>query len=145
MSETLEMGRVVVPVVVESIEDLFRLGRGEISSDEVRRVEIDEALVDTGATTLCLPTSLIQQLGLLSFRERTSMSSTGPRQAKMYGPVKVIIQGRDCNIDVLEVPDGVPPLVGQVPLELLDFVVDPPGRRLIGNPAHGGEQMLEMY
>ena len=38
-----------------------------------------------------------------------------------------------------------PVLIGQVPLELLDFVVDPKGRRLIGNPEHGGEQMIEMY
>ena len=27
----------------------------------------------------------------------------------------------------------------------LDFVVDLNARRLIGNPAHGGEQMIEMY
>lgn len=26
-----------------------------------------------------------------------------------------------------------------------DFVVDPLGRKLIGNPAHGGQQMLEMF
>ena len=55
------------------------------------------------------------------------------------------IQGRDCDLDVMEVPDGVPVLVGQVPLELLDFVVDPINQRLIGNPDHGGEQVLEMY
>jgi hypothetical protein len=39
----------------------------------------------------------------------------------------------------------VPPLIGQIPLEFLDFVVDPTGGRLIGNPAHGGEHMFEMY
>jgi len=145
MPETLEMGRVVVPALVESVEDLFRSARSEISDIDVRRITIDEALVDTGATTLCLPISMIEQLGLLAFGERTSMSSQGPRKAKIYGPVKLTVQGRDCNVDVLELPNGVPALIGQVPLELLDFVVDPPGRRLIGNPAHGGEQMLEMY
>jgi hypothetical protein len=46
---------------------------------------------------------------------------------------------------VAEVPDDCPVLIGQIPLEVLDFVVDPVGQRLIGNPAHGGEQMLEMY
>jgi hypothetical protein len=30
-------------------------------------------------------------------------------------------------------------------LQLLDFVIDVPGQRLTGNPAHGGEQMIEMY
>jgi hypothetical protein len=42
-------------------------------------------------------------------------------------------------------PDDCPVLIGQVPLEVLDFVVDPQGQRLIGNPAHGGEQILEIY
>ena len=55
------------------------------------------------------------------------------------------VQGRECPMDVAEVPDDCPVLIGQVPLELLDFVVDPANQRLIGNPAHGGEQMLEMY
>jgi hypothetical protein len=36
-------------------------------------------------------------------------------------------------------------LIGQVPLELLDFVVDPRGQRLIGNPEHGGEHIIELY
>jgi len=34
---------------------------------------------------------------------------------------------------------------GQVPLEVLDFVVDSRGLKLVGNPAHGGEQMTEEY
>ncbi|HEX5442731.1 MAG TPA: hypothetical protein VFW87_02830 [Pirellulales bacterium] len=47
-----------------------------------------------------------------------------------------------CN--VTEVPD-CPVLIGQAPLELLDFLIDPLGQRLVGNPARGGEQMLELY
>lgn len=47
--------------------------------------------------------------------------------------------------DVAELPDSRPVLIGQLPLEGLDFVVDPLGQRLIGNPAHGGEHMIELY
>jgi hypothetical protein len=43
------------------------------------------------------------------------------------------------------VPDNVPPLIGQIPLEFLDFVVDLKSCRLIVNPAHGGEHVFEMY
>jgi predicted aspartyl protease len=145
MSTELEMGRVVAAATVENLEDLWRCRRGDLTPAEIRRIEIPEALVDTGATTLCLPQSLIESLGLLECGTRRSMSSAGPRMTRIFGPVKLTVQGRDCNVDVLELPDGVPPLIGQIPLEMLDFVVDPPGRRLIGNPQHGGEQMLEMY
>jgi hypothetical protein len=43
------------------------------------------------------------------------------------------------------VPDGVPILIGQLPLEHLDFVVDMRQHALVGNPAHGGEHMYERY
>jgi hypothetical protein len=46
---------------------------------------------------------------------------------------------------VVEVPDGVPVLVGQIPLELMDFVVDPVNQRIIGNPDHNGEWVLELF
>jgi hypothetical protein len=45
----------------------------------------------------------------------------------------------------MEVPDSVPVLIGQIPLERLDFVVDPKGQRLIGNPAHDGEYMIDAF
>ncbi len=53
--------------------------------------------------------------------------------------------GRECVAEVGELPDECPVLIGQVPLELLDFVVDASGRRLIGNPDHGGEQMFDLF
>jgi hypothetical protein len=36
-------------------------------------------------------------------------------------------------------------LIGRIPLDMLDLVVDPQARRLIGNPAHHGEHILELY
>ena len=73
------------------------------------------------------------------------ITSSGESETAVYEVVRLTIHGRDCTVDVMEVPDSVPPLVGQVPLELLDFVVDPDGQRLIGNPAHGGEHIVEMF
>jgi hypothetical protein len=62
----------------------------------------------------------------------------------VYDVARLQIQGRHCAVEVIEVPDEVPTLIGQIPLEMMDFVVDPQGRRLIGNPAHGGEQVIEV-
>ena len=47
--------------------------------------------------------------------------------------------------EVIGTPDDRPVRIGRILLGLLDYVVDPVGRRLIGNPAHGGEHILEMY
>lgn len=138
------MGRVVVQAVVESLEDLYRVHRGEMAVDQVRRVEVAEALVDTGATGLSLPRRLIEQLGLLALRTRRAVTTADVRDVPTYGAVKLTVQGRDCVCDVTEVDDACPVLLGQVPLELMDLVVDPGRRQLLGNPAHGGEHMIEL-
>lgn len=139
------MGKVVIPARIESIEDLFAVKQGTLPAERARRVEVNDALVDTGATVLCMPKRLLDQLGLKPFTTRRVRTSAGTRQVNVYGPVRLIVQGRECNVDVGEVPDDCPVLVGQVPLELLDFVVDPVNQRLIGNPEHGGEHMFELY
>jgi hypothetical protein len=48
-------------------------------------------------------------------------------------------------MDVMEVPDDTSVLIGQLPLEHLDFVVDLRSRSPIGNPAHGSEHIYELY
>ena len=63
-----------------------------------------------------------------------------------YGfPFALLFIGGDCPMDVTELPDECPVLIGQLPLEALDFVVDPVNQRLIGNPPHGGEHIIELY
>jgi predicted aspartyl protease len=143
--ETSTVGRVTVAAKVENLGDLLLAQRGLLLSDQVRHFEIPDALVDTGATMLSLPRRYVAQLGLNPFRTRTARTDAGTANLNICDAVRLTVQGRECTIDVAEVPDECPVLIGQVPLELLDFVVDPQGQRLIGNPAHGGEQMIEMY
>jgi predicted aspartyl protease len=142
-SET--MGRVTLAAKVENLRDLFHVQDGLLPADQVRAIEVSDALVDTGATILSMPKKMIEQLGLRPVRSRKALASAGHVTVQLYGTARLTIAGRECSTDVSELPDDCPVLIGQVPLELLDFVVDPSGQRLIGNPAHGGEQMLEMY
>lgn len=144
MGPTL-MGRVRTEVTVENMGDLWAVKSGIRPPDQARRIIVKDALVDTGATTLALPTRLIQQLGLSKVTEKRVTSSKGSHQVDIYDAVRVTILDRFCTVDVMEVPDDVPVRVGQIPLAMLDLVVDPQGGRLIGNPAHGGEHVLELY
>jgi predicted aspartyl protease len=143
--EQIDMGRVTTTAVIENIEDLVAVELGVKTATDVRRVEVNDALVDTGATLLSLPTALIRQLGLRKVTSKRVTSSTGQAEASVYSAVRLTIQDRSCTMDVMEVPDGVPVLIGQIPLEHLDFVIDSRNRTLIGNPAHGGEHVYELY
>ena len=144
--ENETMGRTVVPAKIENVSELCFASKGIIPEDQVHRVEVPDALVDTGSTYLGMPLRLIKQLGFdkpTSVYQAQTTNGTIPRP--IYGPVRLTIQGRFCSVDVAELPDDCPVLIGQLPLEILDFVVDPKGHCLTGNPRHGGQQMIEMF
>ena len=143
--ETAEMGRVLVEAKVENLEDLWEVRKVTRAPDKVRSIVIPEALFDSGATGLSLPTSTILKLGLRKQYTKNFRSATGVGTASVYDTVQLTVQGRDCRVDVMEVPDGTPTLIGQIPLEWLDFVIDMKNHKLIGDPRHGGEQIYEMY
>ncbi len=143
--ETATMGKVVVAATIENLDDVFEVGKGMRQLDQVRCVDVSDALVDTGATFLSLPRRHIVQLGLQPFRKRKARTSGGIIEFDMYGAVRLTVQGRECLAEVAEVPDTCPVLIGQLSLEALDFVVDPIGQRLIGNPDHGGEHMMDLF
>lgn len=142
---TATMGKVLVAAKIQNLQDVYDAERNMIPADQVRSVEVTDALVDTGASTLSLPKRMVAQLGLKPFRTRQARTSGGPVTLQVYAAVRLTVQDRDCTCDVVEIPDDCPVLIGQVPLELLDFVVDPTSQRLIGNPAHGGEHIIELY
>lgn len=142
--ENGDMGRVTTEATIYNLRDLFESHAGRLSADQVRKLVVSDALVDSGATTLALPKSLIDQLGLTKQYEKRAMTAGGIRMMNVYESARVEIMGRLATVDTLEVPEGNPVLIGQIPLEMMDWVVDLQGRRLIGNPAHGGEQILEV-
>ncbi len=138
------MGRLVVDVTVENVEDLRRAQRGEIPPDQVRRLTVP-ALVDSGATFFCMPESLVKKLGLPFNRDRETRTVMGPLTLRVYGGARLTVQGRECDEEVLALPEDRQVLLGQVPLEKMDWWVDLNNRRLVGNPEHGGQWMAEVF
>jgi predicted aspartyl protease len=143
--EIATMGKVLVQALIENVYDLHEAKMGTRGPEAIRRVTVPDALVGTGASTLSLPRRLVSELGLTSLRTRQARTIAGSVELRMYGTVRLTVQDRDCTCDVVEIPDDCPVLIGQVPLELLDFVLDPGGQGLAGNPAHGGEHVIELY
>jgi len=103
------------------------------------------ALVDTAATRLYLKSSVIKKLGLEKTDVVRSRTTNGEVLRFKYEPVQLELMGRRENFDVIEVPESVPNLLGQVPLEVLDLVVGTRRQKLIPNPEHRGEQMTEEF
>jgi predicted aspartyl protease len=137
------MGKVVVKIKLTNYFEL-ELQRRKLRKSKPRSVET-EALVDTGATRLYLQSSLIKALGLRKEGDVQSKTTNGVRRRAVFESVRLELMGRNGAFQVVEVDDDVPNLLGQIPLEYLDFVVDPRGQTLIPNPEHGDKQMSEEY
>lgn len=92
-----------------------------------------DALVDTGATHLCIPEHIALQLKLIMLKEREVVTADGSHQRVKYaGPVRVSMLGRDCFVGALVMGDQV--LLGAIPLEDMDLVVSPREQRITVNP-----------
>lgn len=137
------MGKVIVKIKLTNLKDAFLKEVGARKAAP-REVEV-EALVDTGATRLYLKPSVINKLGLERTDAVRSWTSNGNVTRYKYQPVRLELMGRHENFDVDEVLEDAPNVLGQVPLDLLDFVVDARRKQLAPNPAHGGKQMTEEY
>jgi len=142
--EMTTMGRVLVEARIENLEDVYKASQVILPDGQVRAVDVSDTLIDTGATGLLVPRRLIAQLGLSILRARPARTIAGSVEVPIYRAARLTVQGRDCISDVGEIGDEFPVIIGQVPLELMDWVVDPKRQRLIGNPEHGGEQMIDI-
>ena len=137
------MGKVIVKIKLTNLKDIFLKSAGARRAGP-RVIEV-ESLVDTVATRLYLKPSVIKKLGLLRVDAVRSQTTNGEAIRFKYEPVQLELMGRKENFDVIELPESVPNLLGQVPLKVLDLVVDSKRQKLIPNPDHGGEQMTEEY
>jgi len=137
------MGHVRTKITVRNIYDVERLAVGEISADQVRQEEI-EAIVDTGATSMCLPASVIERLNLRKVDKVEIRTANGRAMRNVY-VAEIEVLGRRSPFQVTEVTDDCPALVGVIVLEAFDLVVDPTKEALTPNPAHGGKWTSYAY
>ena len=131
-------------IELANLEDMTLAKAGVITPEDVRSVTVEEALVDTGATRLSLPIPLIEQLGLTPAGNTRAMTANGVADRTIYSTVEFTVLGRSGHLQVTDLPEDAPVLVGHVILELLDLCLDL-RKGLIYNPAHDNEWIEEQW
>lgn len=92
-----------------------------------------EALADTGAVCLCIPEHVRFQLQLDELEKREVVLGDGSRKFVPYvGPVELRFKNRGGFFGALVLGDEV--LLGAIPMEDLDLILLPKGRRVDVNP-----------
>ena len=99
---------------------------------DLNPVEV-QALVDTGSMHLCIPQHIAIQLNLETAYEREVTLADGSSKLCPYvGPIEVRFDGRGCFVGALVLGEQV--LLGAVPMEDMDLVVNPATRSVVVNP-----------
>ena len=138
------MGHIFQKAKVQNMEDLSDARRGYIPSNQVRELEVN-FLVDTGATMICLPMDMIKRLGLYQKDETKVETGDGPKDKRIFSPIDLHILDRTGVFEVMELPSGVTPLLGAIPLQLLDLHINLQKEILEGNPKPGGKRVLYLF
>jgi hypothetical protein len=112
----LHLEHVMTSVEIESLEDRWDAERGFITPAKVRRVTLRDAHVDPSETHLCLPSHLIQALGLHPTGARRTTSYARFGTAELFAAVRVTIADQSCSMDVLEIDLDAPAVIGNLVL-----------------------------
>ena len=119
-----QVGKVYASITISNHEDEIAARRGVIPESEIRRVTLEQILVDTGANTLCLPQYLVDQLGLPTLKEVFAATAGGLIPVTVYDEARVSLHGREGTYECVALPDDTEPLLGLMPLEGLGFEPD---------------------
>ena len=130
------MGKVFADITIKNCADVTNVSRGIIPEKDVRSLSVT-ALVDTGAMTLVINEDMCQRLGLSIEGSRTANLAGGTKmECKITEPVRIYWKNRDTSCRAMVLPKG-DALLGLIPLEDMDLIVDPVRHELAG--AHGDE------
>lgn len=140
--EKNQVGHVNVSITVTNYIDQILAERGFISEKEVRTINLDNVLVDTGATLLSLPTAIIEQLGLTMISENIINTAAGERKARLFKDANLLVAGRRSTFDCIELTDIDQPLLGVIPMERLGLQPDLQNKTLTLLPTQPGETYL---
>jgi len=128
------MGHVYADITLLNAVDVVLAQRGDLSEENVRTVEVN-AMVDSGAMTLTINEKIAEQLGLAVQKRTTVVLADGShRECDYVGPVHIHFDNRLASCLALVLPGADEILLGVIPLEEMDVIIDPNTQKLAVHP-----------
>lgn len=131
---TQGMGKVFADIELLNNMDVNDALRHVIGEDEIRRMPV-HIQVDTGADFLCINENIQEVLKLPFVKYKYAELADGRIvKCKVVGPVDVRFENEDCTCRAMVLPGNSAPLLGLIPLESMDVIIDPKREELVVNP-----------
>ena len=126
-----DVERFSVEVKLANYRDVVRGEEGTLAADDVRRLTAP-GLVDSGATRLVLPQTIVEKLGLpLGKKIKVQHADGRTAQGHLVEDVFLELLGRHSTFRAIVEPKRTTALIGAIVLEDLDLLVDCTGERLV--------------
>lgn len=138
------MGLVHAEIELINGRDMDDFEEGRVTENEVRRMVV-RMNVDSGAIMLSINENIQHQLGLRTREMRPCQLADGSYvDLPVVWPVMVRFGNRKSVTGALVLPNNTEPLLGAIPMEEMDLLVDPARGRLIPNPEHPNEPVMAL-
>ena len=136
------MGLVKAEITLKNTGDITDAQRGYIKEPEIRQTTVT-AMVDTGAATLVINEAIRRQLGLnLQDIYVAELADGSVQTYNKTEAVQIQWKNRDALCRAILIPNASDVLLGAIPLEEMDLIINPLKQELIG--AHGDQAILRV-
>lgn len=130
------MGLTYATLEVINATDNGMARRKLMPETDIRRAQV-RMLVDSGAYMLCLNEHLQAQLGLdIIGTMEGELADGSVTSFAVAGPVDLCFGNRQTSCRAVILPGESEPLLGAIPMEDMDVLIDPKAQTLIINPAN---------
>ena len=130
------MGLTYATLEVINTGDIAVARRNLMPEADIRRAQV-RMLVDSGAYMLCLNEHLQAQLGLdIIDTMEGELADGSVTRLPVAEPVDLRFGNRQTSCRAVILPGAAEPLLGAIPMEDMDVLINPKNRELIINPAN---------
>ena len=130
------MGLVYAEIDLINGGDMYLYRQNQIKEEDIKQVKVT-ALVDRGAYMLTINETVRAQLDLPFIEKQFGkLADETLLELDVVGPVEVRFENRSTTVRAIVLPGDAEILLGAIPMEDMDVLIDPRQQRLLVNPKH---------
>ena len=130
------MGMVYAEINLTNVDDQALNRHGFLDKDKIKQVSV-KALVDSGAYNLWINETVRTQLGLPFIEKQiVALADETLIEVDFVGPVDIRFENRSTTVRAVVLPGNSEVLLGSIPMEDMDVLIDPKQQKLLVNPKH---------
>ncbi|MEP6900111.1 MAG: clan AA aspartic protease [Actinomycetota bacterium] len=130
------MGLVYAEIDLLNGGDVYLQRQKLLDEKDVKQVRVN-ALVDSGAYNLSINETIRAQLDLPFIQKQfATLADETLIEVDVVGPVEVQFENRSTTVRAIVLPGDAEILLGSIPMEDMDVLIDPRAQKLVVNPKH---------